>query len=478
MVTIRDAMVDKNLFGGTFGGASFAAWRALLSGFYGLPLDDTEADTFKAITGRTETPTEAHDELWQVVGRRGGKSHVAALLAIFEACFTDHRDTLAPGEIATCMVIANDRRQARTVMRYISGLVEANPMLHRMKVRENGEAIEFTNRAAIEVHTASHRAVRGYTLSAAILDEIAFWHDDGVSPDAEIVAALRPALATLGGKLIALSSPYARRGVLWNAYKRHYGKAGRVLVAQAPSRTMNPGLPERVVDDAMKDDAARACAEYLAQFRSDIEAFLSTEIVDSVTRERPLELPFVEGIAYTGFVDPSGGGADEMTLSIGHREGDTTVIDLVMGQRGNPAKITEEFSEVLKRYGIFKVTGDKYAGAWVVARFEDHGITYQAEAPPRSELYSALGLAARAGQLELPPCGMLGRQLVALERRTSRGGRDLIDHPPGGHDDRANACAGVVSALAKPKQAFVFECDWGSERDAAVPRGLPVQHLH
>ncbi|MBC7180158.1 MAG: hypothetical protein H5U14_08715, partial [Roseovarius sp.] len=222
-VTIRDAMTDPKLFGGTFGGDSFAAWRALLGGFYGLPLADTGAETFKMLTGRTGTPQEAANELWLAVGRRGGKSQVAALLALYEACFTDHRDSLAPGEVATCMVIASDRRQARTVMRYISGLVNENPMLRRMVLRENSEQIEFRNRAAIEVHTASHRAVRGYTLSAAILDEVAFWHVEGANPDVEVIAALRPALATLGGKLIALSSPYTRRGVLWDQYRRHFG---------------------------------------------------------------------------------------------------------------------------------------------------------------------------------------------------------------------------------------------------------------
>jgi hypothetical protein len=70
--TIRDAMSDPALFGDTFGGDSFAAWRALLAGFYGLALDDTEAGTVRTLTGRTETPAEAHDELWLVVGRRGG----------------------------------------------------------------------------------------------------------------------------------------------------------------------------------------------------------------------------------------------------------------------------------------------------------------------------------------------------------------------------------------------------------------------
>ncbi|MGY6549598.1 MAG: hypothetical protein ACXIU7_11435, partial [Roseinatronobacter sp.] len=134
MIDIRQAMTDPALFGPIFGGDSFAAWRALLSGFYGLELDATDLDTFKALTGRAEPPTGAHDELWLAVGRRGGKSHAAGLLAIYEACFTDHRDRLAPGEIATCMVVAADRKQARAVMRYISGMVNENPMLRRMVV--------------------------------------------------------------------------------------------------------------------------------------------------------------------------------------------------------------------------------------------------------------------------------------------------------------------------------------------------------
>lgn len=39
-------------------------------------------------------------------------------------------------------------------------------------------------------------------------------------------------------------------------------------------------------------------------------------------------------------------------------------------------------------------------------------------------------------------------QLAALERRTLRGGKDTIDHPPGGHDDVANVIAGVAACVA------------------------------
>ena len=127
------------------------------------------------------------------------------------------------------------------------GLFAESPMLQKMIYRDRDESIELTNRCVIEVQTASHRGTRGYTVPCVILDEVAFWLSEGANPDAEIIAALRPSMATLGGKLIALSSPYARRGVLWNAYRRHYGVAGRILVAQAPSLTMNPTLPRRRV---------------------------------------------------------------------------------------------------------------------------------------------------------------------------------------------------------------------------------------
>jgi hypothetical protein len=47
----------------------------------------------------------------------------------------------------------------------------------------------------------------------------------------------------------------------------------------------------------------------------------------------------------------------------------------------------------------------------------------------------------------------LVNQLVGLERRTSRGGRDSIDHPShgGAHDDVANAVAGVLTSIAVPE---------------------------
>ncbi|TQM93554.1 hypothetical protein [Roseinatronobacter monicus] len=454
-VTIRDAMCDPQLFGDVFGADSFAAWRALLSGFYGLHLSDDEAATFKSLTARTEAPQGPFSELWLVVGRRGGKSHAAALLALFQAVFQDHRDKLSPGEIATTLVLAADRPQARSAMRYIAGLCE-HPMIRPMVKRQNETTIEFSNRSSIEIGTASFRSVRGYTLSAVIADEIAFWHSDGASPDREIIQALRPALATLDGRLIALSSPYAKRGELWRTYKRSFGDDAdtRVLVAQAPTLTMNPTLDPAIVERAKRDDLEAARAEYEAQFRSDISSFLDTDQIERATRRKPLELMPSSRHRYFAFCDPAGGGADEFTLAIGHREGDTVVVDLVRGRHGSPAEIVKEYADVLRRFDIGTIHGDRYAGRWPRDEFMRWGIKYQTSDLDRSGLYLELLARLNSGSVELPPCDRLQRQLIGLERRTSRSGRDTIDHAPGSHDDRANSIAGLV-VHAKRRQGSI-----------------------
>lgn len=444
MIDIRQAMIDPALFGGQFGGESFAAWRALLAGFYGLELDETELATFTALTGRSEAPQGAFSELWMAIGRRGGKTQDAALIAVFNACFIDHRPKLSPGEIATVLLLAADRAQARSAMRYVRGLCD-HPMIKPMIRRQTETSIEFTNRACIEIATASFRAVRGYTLAAVICDEIAYWFTEGANPDAETIAALKPGLATLGGPLIALSSPYAKRGTLWTAFKRHFGgDSTRVLVAQAPSLAMNPTLDPAVVEAAMAEDPERAQAEYGAQFRSDISTFLDIELIERASRSKPLHLPPSEREQYFAFADPNGGGADEFTLSIAHREGDLTIVDGVWARNGSPAESVEEFAAILRTYRVSMVRGDRYAGRWPSDEFRKHGIEYIASDRDRSALYLDFMARINSGAVILPPDARMQRQFGNLERRTHRGGRDTIDHPPGGHDDRANAVAGAT----------------------------------
>lgn len=461
--TILDLMTDPQLFGQQFNSDSWANWRTLLAGFYGLPLADSELAAWQHLTQRKDAPGAPHDELWLAIGRRGGKTNAAGLLAVFEACFQDYSDRLAPGEWATVAVLAADRKQARTAFRYISGLLNQNPMLARLIVRETTESIELSNRTVIEVTTASSRSTRGYTYAAVIADELAFWpsSEDSANPDFAVLDAVRPGLATLDGKLFCLSSPYARRGALWEAYRRYFGKAGPILVAQAPTRTMNPSLPQRVVDQALERDPASASAEYLAQFRNDIAAFISRDLVDNCTRRSPLILPRRPGITYRGFVDVAGGGADEYTMSISHKEGERVVIDGVWSEHGDPAAITGRYAAILRGYGISTITGDRYAAEWPRQEYRKHGITLEPSDKNRSELYLEFLPMLQTGAVELAPDAKALTQLAMLERRMARNGRDTVNHPPGGHDDRANALAGAAWAAQSRRELPKIRISWG-----------------
>jgi hypothetical protein len=386
---------------------------------------------------------------------------------VYLAAFHDFRRYLSPGERGTVLVIATDRKQARTIFRYIRALLTQVPMLAKLITREDRETFDLGNSVTIEVGTASFKSVRGYTIVAALCDEIAFWPtDDSAQPDYEILDALRPGMATIPtAMLLCASSPYARRGALWDAHRRHHGKDGDpTLVWQAPTREMNPTVPQRVIDEATERDPASAAAEYGAQFRSDVESFVNREAVEACVSVGVRERPPTSGVTYSAFVDPSGGSADSMTLAIGHRQDDVIVIDAVRERRPpfSPEDVVLEFSAILKSYRISNVTGDRYAGEWPRERFREHDVTYEPAAKPKSDLYRDLLPAINSRMVDLLEDARLFAQIVGLERRTARGGRDSIDHPPGAHDDVANAVAGVVDVLTANKSGYYDSMLWVS----------------
>jgi len=468
-VTILDAMQSENLMGASFTGESWDTWKTVLAATFGLPIDTAQAETFQRLAGGREPPQEAVKELYAVVGRRGAKSNVGAAIAVYLATIhAEQSGTLAklsPGETGVIALIACDRQQARVLSGYIAGILEASPVMSKLIVKAGTEAIELTNGIRIEVFTNNFRAVRGRTLLAVILDEVAFFRSDQTaSPDIETYRAVLPALATTGGLLIGISSPYSKRGLLWTKYKKHFGKAGDVLVVQGATRDFNPTLDQRIVDEAMQDDPEAAKAEWLGQFRSDLEAFIQREVVDQAVRTSPLELPFDRQHKYFAFTDPAGGGQDEFGLGIAHKEGDTTIVDVLRARRGTPAEIVAGYAALLKQYGVSKVTGDRFSGSWVSDEFKRHNIEYKVADKPKSGLYLDLLPALNSGRVELPPDDRLVNQLIGLERRTARGGRDSIDHAAGGHDDRSNCIAGLVS------------CKAGSSYDLAKLVGMTDTH--
>jgi hypothetical protein len=451
--TILEAMAHPAVFGPHFKGASWDAWKVFLAALFALPMDNVQLERYRQHTGRTTPPAAPFNEAELVVGRRGGKSRILALIAVYLATFRNYDEYLAPGEMATIAVIATDRKQARTIFRYVIGLLKAVPSLAGAIQDETADTITLGNRVVIEIATASFRVTRGYTFAAVLADEGAYWRSDETSanPDTEIMRAIRPGMSSIPGAiLLNASSPYRRAGLLWVTFQRHWGKDGaRVLVWKASTSEMNPRIDPAIIAEAYEDDPESAASEYGAEFRTDIADFISRAVVEACIEPGCHERPPARamGRRYAAFIDAAGGsGTDSMTLAITHLEDGIPTLDAIRERRPpfSPDDVVTEFSDLMKSYGVTQAESDKWGGDWVGEAFRKQGITVDPCAKPKSDIYREVLPLLNGHRCSLLDHPRMVSQLCALERRTARGGRDSIDHPPLGHDDVANAVAGAL----------------------------------
>jgi hypothetical protein len=465
LVTMREALESDGYFGTLLVGDSWRAWRALLIAIAGEELRDEERVIFRSLTGRDREPLEPVAEFWAVIGRRGGKTRATAILGCYIAACCDHRGALAPGERGILPILAASTAQAATAFRFVSGAFATAPNLKGLVAGETSDTLSLTTGVDVEVRPASYRTIRGISAVGAIADEIAYWRSDELStnPDREILKALRPSLATTGGLLACISSPHAKRGELFLTYKRHFGPEGHpaILVAKAASRVMNPSLSQKVIDRAYEEDPDAALAEYGAEFRGDIEQFITREAIEAcVTKGVSVRAP-LSSERYHAFCDPSGGSADSMTMAICHRElkNGRVVLDYIGERRApfSPDSVVHEFCAVLSSYRINTIKGDRYAGEWPRERFRLNGVMYEPSEKPRSELYVEFLPYVNSGRVDLLDNQRMVGQFVGLERRTSRAGKDSIDHGPSARDDVANSVAGCVVLTGGIQRMFISD---------------------
>ena len=457
-MNIITAMHDAKIFGEHFRrrSNSWLVWEVFLCALFALPMTPAQLAIYQQHTGRTTPPTTPFFEAWLICGRRSGKSFMLAMIAIFLAVFKDWKPYLGPGEVGTIMVIAGDRKQARMIMRYCLGLLKASPMLRRQIESVTRETITLKNNIVVEIHTASSKSTRGYTIVAALLDEISKWPTDGNSAeqDAEVIAALKPGTATIPeAVMLCASSPFARRGVLWQAFDKHYARDDDpILVWKATTREMNLTVPQSFIDAELEADPARNSAEYLAEFRGDQEFVFQLEAVRANVSKGVYERMPEPGIAYLAFVDASAGVANSFAMCIAHFDyvKETIVVDVLREIRApfSPEAAVAGLTPILKTFGLTTCYGDNYGSNWVKEQFSRFGCSYVSDGiKSKSHLYGAALSSVNSRRVEILDNPRLVGQLCSLERTTVRGGHPTIDAPTGKHEDLANAFAGAVSLL-------------------------------
>jgi hypothetical protein len=211
-------MREPDLLAPAFPGDSWATWHAILRAAYAEPLSRRELAAFHAVAGDRDPPVRRVKELWVIADRRSGKDSIASAIATCSA-LTDYRQYLRPGERASVLCLAVDRLQAKIVNRYVRGYFSSVPLLQRLAMRETDDGLELNNACEVVVATNSYRSVRGRTISAVILDEVAFWKDeDSANPDIEtytLAGRLPPFMCVRArARLVALAGYLAMAGHL------------------------------------------------------------------------------------------------------------------------------------------------------------------------------------------------------------------------------------------------------------------------
>ena len=281
-MTIIQALQDRDLLGRLPAFRqleSWARWLIFLASAYGLPLDSNEQeDLFCHHTGRSRyaPPSGGYKTIVALMGRQAGKDRIAAAIVDYEASQAQHEPD---GTDLVAMAVCQDLRGAmRTQFSYMTAPFLSVPALAQLvATAPTRDTLRLTNGVTLAAYPCRPAAVRGVRALVVVLNELGFYlSSEGNPMDTEMLRASRPCLATTGGRLVILSSPYAQAGALYDLHRRHFGQDDSdTLVWKASAPEMNPTLPSDYLERMAKDDPEAYQSEVLGEFRAGVSALFS-----------------------------------------------------------------------------------------------------------------------------------------------------------------------------------------------------------
>jgi len=393
-----------------------------------------------------------------LAGRRGGKSLISDIIACYEGLVPDFGDVLREEEERFIILLSVRQDSANLHIENISRLIRKSKTFRGMILERTRERIRLANGVTILSLPASGRAVRGYTASTVILDELAHFVDTQGNQSADSVYdAISPVLATFGdkGRMIITTTPAARSGIVYELYDRaSQGELEDYHVTRADSRSLNPKVSERTINRAMNRDALSARVEYYAEFADPVSSYLDSETINRAVERRRRAEKGDPGQVYVMAIDPATM-ADRYAFVICHREEGRIIHDYshIMTPPVDPNAAEELLFHLVKQFKPNKIRCDT---ASTVERLK--GKIPELEYTPFSrpfklKIYGALKEALNMGQLSLYPDEDLIDELHAIQIRN---GVDIAAPKSGRvkHDDLADCLALCVEELSHEEAAI------------------------
>ncbi len=332
----------------------FPVQRFILKLYYCIPLDDvlpdnpsdrirvtktfrrdkatelTEVQYLKYLYDRGRCNVEVQDfkarmELVLVIGRRSGKSMLSSLISAYELYkliargFPQHYYGMLQSSEIRVLCIANDKAQAEIVYSEIANHVQFVDYFRSsqnratatfMKFRTESDSQRFPKDKSKSTISATFRSsdsgsIRGRAVITCILDEFAFFINDGKSSDEKVYRAINPALKQFSpkdptdrrkpigpsdGRMICISSPNSREGLFYKLYelsKTRSVAASQMLMIQAPTWEVNPTIDETDYEVERAKDPRGFETEYGANFSDRVRGWIENakDLTDSVVKD-------------------------------------------------------------------------------------------------------------------------------------------------------------------------------------------------
>lgn len=238
--------------------------------------------------------------------RIGASSLLSPLMMVCEALHGQHE--IPPNDIAYGLFFSVTKSEASKRLRGIRTVLDALGV----RYHEAGDTIELIDRPmAFKVQAASFRTAVGDTAFAIWCDELSRWHDadTGSNPASEVLASVKPTIATMpNAKIWLVSSPLGVLDAHAKAFDLGNTPGQRVYWCRG-TWLANPTLTEAQCR-ALEPDEKRFLREYKAEPQASLSSAFEPE---SVARAfRSIQINEAVGRPFC-VVDASSGGGDAFT---------------------------------------------------------------------------------------------------------------------------------------------------------------------
>jgi len=231
--TIVEFVTDSQLLGLSISPAQ----ESLLRAIYGMSLNKDQMDLWQQCTGREIYPGQPFPEITVIAGARAGKdSRIVCPSMAYEGVFGGH--TVSRGELPVMPIVAQDSRATKIAFGYLRDYLTGSSLLKQKVDDVLSQEIRLKSGLSISCFPSTLRSLRGWSIPSACMDELSFYRLEGqADSDVEIQASIRRGMLNFdNNRLLKISTPYMRSGVLYEDFKNYWGQdSPDVLVWKASS---------------------------------------------------------------------------------------------------------------------------------------------------------------------------------------------------------------------------------------------------